>query len=519
MSGRRKNNSQPTAGTVKHHQITKFVGINIEKTEKEEQNNSSAKGPIQNFNQSNNASISAKSELKENKRITNKRVRPDSTSPDTNCDNQPQKKQAINMTEPQKTKKSIDSDNSVLNPELTELKKQLFAGFEQLIEQSIEPLKKDIQELKNEQTPGERTLNVETLSLKLKQNDIKHKKLEDRLNLIEDQLLEGNLIFQGLPETEFDDNDDAKIKIIKAMTLTMQGDTEEMKKTKAAQTSIEQVERIGKYNPLRARPIKVKFSNKNDAVNVLKNKKKLPKGVFVDKEYCKATEKERRLLRPIIKAARRMESYKGLCRMDGAHIVLDGKKYHRKNLHTLPDGLSVLDVTTKSNEDTIAFFGELNPFSNFHGCNFMCDGQNFHSSEQYIQWKKAELFGDTISMDHILNSEDALESKTIARDIKDYNRQHWNDRAESLCYEGIKQKFEQNTQLKEILLATDNKILVEASYDDVWGTGIPLSNIDCLTPSKWKTQGILGRILVHIRNSYLDNSKLSENDSEETTMG
>ena len=62
-----------------------------------------------------------------------------------------------------------------------------------------------------------------------------------------------------------------------------------MKKTKAAQTSIEQVECIGKYNPLQARPIKVKFSNKSDAVNVLKNKKKLPKGVFVDKEYCKAT--------------------------------------------------------------------------------------------------------------------------------------------------------------------------------------------------------------------------------------
>ena len=34
MSGRRKNNSQPTAGTVKHHQITKFVGINTEKNRK-----------------------------------------------------------------------------------------------------------------------------------------------------------------------------------------------------------------------------------------------------------------------------------------------------------------------------------------------------------------------------------------------------------------------------------------------------------------------------------------------------
>ena len=459
-----------------------------------------------------------KSELKGNKRTTNKRVRPDSTSPDLNSDNQPQKKQAIIMTETQKTVTPIDPDNSTLNPELTELKIQLFAGFEQLIEQSIEPLKKDIQELKSERTPEGETLNVETLSLKLKQNDVKHKKLEDRLNLIKDQLLERNLIFQGLLETEFDDNDDAKVKIIKAMSLTMQGDTEEIKKTKAAQTSIEQVERIGKYNPLRARPIKVKFSNKSDAVNVLKNKKKLPKGVFVDKEYCKATEKERCLLRPIIKAARRMESYKGLCRLEGAQLVLDGKRYHWKNLHTLPDGLSVLDVTSRSNEDTIAFFGELNPFSNFHGCNFTCDGQNFHSSEQYIQWKKAELFGDRIAMDNILNSEDALESKTIARDIKDYNRQHWNDKVESLCYERIKQKFEQNIQLKEILLATDNKTLVEASYDDVWGTGIPLSNEDCLTPAKWKTQSILGRILVHIHDSYLDNSKLNENDDKDTSM-
>ena len=87
MSGRRKNNSQPAAGTVKHHQITKFVGINTDKAEKEERNNPSAKGPIQNPPQSSNTSVSAKSELKDNKRITNKRVRPDSTSPDLKSDN------------------------------------------------------------------------------------------------------------------------------------------------------------------------------------------------------------------------------------------------------------------------------------------------------------------------------------------------------------------------------------------------------------------------------------------------
>ena len=54
MSGRRKNNSQRTADTVKHHQITKFVGINTDKVDKEGRNNQSAKGSMQNPPQSTN---------------------------------------------------------------------------------------------------------------------------------------------------------------------------------------------------------------------------------------------------------------------------------------------------------------------------------------------------------------------------------------------------------------------------------------------------------------------------------
>ena len=102
------------------------------------------------------------------------------------------------------------------------------------------------------------------------------------------------------------------------MSLTMPGADEEEKKSNASKTSIEYVERLGKYNPLRARPVKVSFGNKSDADYVLKQRKKLPKGVFVDKEYSKATEHERRLLHPIIKATRRLENYKGLCRLDGS---------------------------------------------------------------------------------------------------------------------------------------------------------------------------------------------------------
>ena len=74
------------------------------------------------------------------------------------------------------------------------------------------------------------------------------------------------------------------------MTL-MEGEDGEVQKQNTGKSSIETVERLGKYNSL-------------------KNKKKLPKDVFIDKEYSKTIEKECRLLRPILKAARKIKKYK-----------------------------------------------------------------------------------------------------------------------------------------------------------------------------------------------------------------
>ena len=493
MSNKRRN-SNSLAISIRHHQITKFVEKNSDLT------GGIAKNP------------STQSALKEHctKAVTvvakhsmnNKRATPDTISPDGNTHSQPAKKQITAM--PGEPIEHEDNKGvNPLNPELIELKRQLFEGFDTLIDQKLSPLKKDIQELKNDRKLECSELNVETLTRKIKQNDAKHKKLENRLNQIEDQLLEKNIIFQGFPETEFEDNDDAKRKVIKAMSLTMPGADEEEKKSNASKTSIECVERLGKYNPLRARPVKVSFSNKSDADYVLKQRKKLPKGVFVDKEYSKATERERRLLRPIIKAARRLENYKGLCRLDGSQLVIDGKCYNRENLHTLPDDLDSTKLCSKTNEEVLAFFGELHPFSNFHQSSFSLEGNIFHSSEQYIQWKKACFFGDIAAQENLLNSEDALECKNIVRDIRDFNRANWNSSAEEQCFEGIKQKFIQNPHLGHLLTTTGKKTIVESSYDDTWGTGLPLSDPDCLNRSKWKSIGILGRTLMNIRELLL----------------
>ena len=94
--------------------------------------------------------------------------------------------------------------------------------------------------------------------------------------------------------------------------------------------------------------------------------------------------------------------------------------------------------------------------------------------------------------------ENALESKLLVRDIAGYDERKWKEVAYQECYRGLCEKFEQNENLKKVLMDTGTKTLVESSYDQVWGTGIPLNDPACLDKTKWYNPGILSRILMDI---------------------
>ena len=114
------------------------------------------------------------------------------------------------------------------------------------------------------------------------------------------------------------------------------------------------------------RPVFVKFNLREDAKYLLKNRKHLNKGIFLDYEYTAEVDRERQLLRPILKAAREIEEFKGKCRMEGAELIIKSRRYNSQNLHALPAPLSGFNATSKSDDKVLGFFGELNPLSNFH---------------------------------------------------------------------------------------------------------------------------------------------------------
>ena len=196
--------------------------------------------------------------------------------------------------------------------------------------------------------------------------------------------------------------------------------------------------------------------------------------MYLDREYNEETENNRQILRPILKVARSKEEYKKKCKMEGDSLIIKGKIYTVENLSSLPEEINGYNSTSKSDDTSLGFFGELNPMSNFHRYSFTLDNIKYHSTEQFILKEKATFFKDNMTAQKILDAKTPIECKQFSQEIGNYDNQKWKEVAKEICFRGIHAKFQQNPNLCNILLCTGNLTLVESSYDTFWGTGIPL---------------------------------------------
>ena len=92
-------------------------------------------------------------------------------------------------------------------------------------------------------------------------------------------------------EEKFEEPEPRRTKLNREFANILSGNTYEEKLETANSLQIEATEHVDKFNPFKGQPIAVKFASKNDAEMVLKNKKKLSEGIFVDRLYSTETEK------------------------------------------------------------------------------------------------------------------------------------------------------------------------------------------------------------------------------------
>lgn len=138
-------------------------------------------------------------------------------------------------------------------------------------------------------------------------------------------------------------------------------------------------------------------------------------------------------------------------------------------------------------------------FSNWHKSIFEVDGITFTSGEQFMMYKKAMLFNDIETADKIMNEEYPRKQKALGRQVKNFNAKIWSDVCYNIIKDGLREKFNQNPEMKKYLISCKDTIIVEASPEDrIWGIGYgereALENID-----DWG-QNLLGKICTELAN-------------------
>lgn len=139
-------------------------------------------------------------------------------------------------------------------------------------------------------------------------------------------------------------------------------------------------------------------------------------------------------------------------------------------------------------------------FSQWARFDMSIDGIKFNCCEQYMMYSKAKLFGDEDSARLILISTNPSEQKRLGRKVRGFNLEQWSKVCFSIVYKANYAKFSQNPTLKEGLMATADKILVEASPEDrIWGIGMGIEDTGIENPVNWKGSNLLGFALTLVK--------------------
>lgn len=132
---------------------------------------------------------------------------------------------------------------------------------------------------------------------------------------------------------------------------------------------------------------------------------------------------------------------------------------------------------------------------------FVIDDQYYNCAEQYMMAEKARIFGDENVRQQILAENNQMAIKKLGRKVKYYDDVVWKSVKFDVVVKGNLAKFSQNEKLRNFLISTDDKVLVEASpKDEVWGIGLDEHSYEAYCPRKWKGTNLLGFALMEVRD-------------------
>jgi ribA/ribD-fused uncharacterized protein len=139
--------------------------------------------------------------------------------------------------------------------------------------------------------------------------------------------------------------------------------------------------------------------------------------------------------------------------------------------------------------------------SQWYASPFECEGYRFPTAEHYMMYRKARLFGDSDAVHRTLEADNPGKVKAIGREIRGFDQESWNAHRFEIVLAGNLAKFSSDPVLRDFLLGTGKRVLVEASpVDKIWGIGMAQDNPSRENPNSWKGLNLLGFALMGVRD-------------------
>ena len=147
-------------------------------------------------------------------------------------------------------------------------------------------------------------------------------------------------------------------------------------------------------------------------------------------------------------------------------------------------------------------------FSNWYERSFVIDDFKYFCVEQYMMSQKAKLFHDADNYTKILRANTPEGCKWLGKQVTPFDPRSWDAVKYDIVKAGNRAKYEQNADLKELLLSTGDSIMAEASPDDmIWGIAMDAKTAAKTISADWPGKNLLGKILMELREEFRGEKK------------
>ncbi|WP_031008855.1 NADAR family protein [Streptomyces sp. NRRL WC-3773] len=131
---------------------------------------------------------------------------------------------------------------------------------------------------------------------------------------------------------------------------------------------------------------------------------------------------------------------------------------------------------------------------------FAVDGVRYATAEHWMMACKARLFGDAEAERRAISATHPKQAKDAGRSVRGFDSAEWERRRFEYVVEGNVHKFGQDPALRDYLLGTGSRVLVEASpVDRIWGIGLAADDERAPDPARWRGLNLLGFALMEAR--------------------